>query len=384
MSRVPAILSISFRPFFILVALIAILNPIAWVLSYQGYFHIQLANVSALFWHGHEMIFGFSGAMIAGFILTASANWTSSEPYKGFSLLFLVMIWLAERLSYFFPLSQSVLLVVSNLFFPALTTMLLIKLFKFPKQKYVFIPILLIITIGKILNSWGYIFDNESVEILGREISIGVLRLIILLIAGRVLPFFTSKKIGLKIVVPPILNLLSIGSVALLILPWEIIIGGWFLSILFAVAIISNISRQCLWRPEKSVKIPILFILHIGVLFINLSLILELISLYYPEIKFSQAPLHMLMASGLGTVGIGIMSRVSLGHTGRVIVADRWIQVAYVFIVLGGLLRVFVPVLVPQLYLSSLVVSASFWSGGFMIFLLRFWFILVTPRPDGR
>jgi len=384
MSKIPAVLSISFRPFFILVAMIAIVNPIAWAFSYAGYFQMNLVNVSSLFWHGHEMIFGFFGAMIAGFILTASANWTGSEPYKGLPLLGLVLVWLLERFSYFLPLGRPSLFVLSNLFFPLLAVMLLLKLINFPKHKYVFIPILLLLMTGKLLNSWGYLFENEAFEVLGRDVATGTLRLIVLLIAGRVIPFFTSKKIGLQLSVPPILNVVSLVSVTLLIVPWEPIFGKSFVAVLLAVAVVGNTCRLFYWRPEKVIKIPILFILHIGVFFIIASLMLKILALYYAQLSFSKAPLHLLMAAGLGTVGVGIMSRVSLGHTGRVIAADSWVCLSYVLVVSGGLIRVLVPLILPSLYLSSLIVSALLWSGGFMIFFIRFWTILTTARPDGR
>ena len=96
MINLSAILSISFRPFFILAALIAVINPSLWVLSYLGYLSLPLYSVDPLFWHAHEMIFGFTGAIIAGFILTASANWTSSVPYQGNPLLFLVIFRFQE------------------------------------------------------------------------------------------------------------------------------------------------------------------------------------------------------------------------------------------------------------------------------------------------
>lgn len=384
MYKSPAILSVSFRPFFILVALIAVFNPVFWVLFYSGKIQFTLHNVSPLFWHGHEMIFGFSGAMIAGFILTASAHWTNSKPYSGMALFGLLSIWLIERLSFFLPIEKDILFGLSNLFLPVLALMVLAKLYGFAKQKYVFVPILLVLTSAKLFHSWGYLFGSDSLELLGKELATGVLRLIVLLIAGRVIPFFTSKKLDLKIVVPPWLNLLSLLSVALLIIPWEQVLSNWIAVPILALAIFSNILRQVKWRPEKTIRVPILFILHIGIAFISLNLISELLAIYFPMVGMAHVPLHILMAAGVGTVGIGIMSRVSLGHTGRVIVADRWVCLAYLLIVLGGLLRAGGPILFSSFYLNSLIMSAALWSGGFLIFLLRFFTILVTPRPDGK
>jgi uncharacterized protein involved in response to NO len=111
------VLSIGFRPFFLLAALIAIINPTIWVSLYTGSSSIFL-NVDPLFWHGHEMIFGFSGALIAGFILTASANWTKTTPYQGKALILLITFWLLERISYFFSFNDYLQFILSNTFFP--------------------------------------------------------------------------------------------------------------------------------------------------------------------------------------------------------------------------------------------------------------------------
>lgn len=383
MKRIPAILSIGFRPFFIGVALLAVINPIIWILNYGGHIEVGLQNVSLLFWHGHEMLFGFTGAMIAGFLLTASANWTNSKPYSGWALFLLVAFWFVERVSYLLPIDKIFLLILSNIFFPTLTVMLFLKLVRFPKHKYIFVPILCTLTVASVLHSWGYLFSEGPFELAGKNLAIGVIRFVVLLIAGRVIPFFTFKKIGTKVEVNPIINSVSLVSVALLVLPFNLINGGHYVqTLLFVVAAVSNSIRQAQWRPEKTIKIPILFILHIGIAFVNLSMLFSFIEVYYPLVGLFHSSLHLLMAAGVGTVGIGIMSRVSLGHTGRVIRADQWIQLSYILIVFGGAARVIVPLLFPGMLLNSFVMSALLWSGGFSLFLFRFLKILVTSRPD--
>lgn len=385
MSKMSPLLSISFRPFFILAALIATINPILWVFNYLEHLSLPLAVVDPLFWHGHEMTFGFTGALIAGFILTASANWTNSEPYQGKALLFLILLWIIERFSYFLPLDESFLFILMNLFFPALSFMLLRKLWHFPKQKYVFMPILLGLTIGKLLHSYGSLYSLDYLEISGREVAVGLIRLIILLIAGRVIPFFTRKKIeGVEIELPKWINPISLFPVVLLVFPWPENTPKTLLAVILAVAIIANISRQLMWKPLVTFKVPILYILHIGIAFINLELILELVGLFDDEVHFTQAALHLLLAGGLGVIGIGIMTRVSLGHTGRVIKADLWTKIAYLLIIIGSITRVIVPIYFSDYYVKSLHIASGMWTLGFLIFLLRYFRILIAPRPDGK
>ncbi len=377
--------SISFRPFFIMAGLIAALNPIIWVLTYLGHIEVPVLNLSSLFWHSHEMLFGFTGALIAGFLLTASANWTGSRPYQGKALVVLLLLWLVERFSYFLPLSGPALLIALNLFFPALLLMLFRKLQKFPKQKYVFIPILLGFTFSNFLHTWGNLYSEAAIADYGRDVTIGLIRFIILLIAGRVIPFFTRSKIpNTKIDIPKWLNLLSLGSVLLLSFFWDLMNPSVAYISILIIAIISNLFRQLLWHPLSTKSIPILFILHIGIGCINLELILRLIGIFDVRISHTNAALHMLLAGGLAIVAIGIMTRVSLGHTGRKIIADSWTKLSYLLIIAGALTRSIIPMVSSQHYFTSLYFAAALWCFGFLIFVLRYFVILTSERPDAR
>jgi len=159
-----ALLSISFRPFFLLAALIAVINPIVWSLVYRGDLIIALSSFDPMFWHAHEMLFGFSSAIVTGFLLTASANWTGTRPYRGVSLALLIILWMGERLVYFLPVGNIATIFMMNLFFPTLMIMLLRKLWDFPKQKYVFIPLIFMFFLSKLMHSWGYLFDISELE----------------------------------------------------------------------------------------------------------------------------------------------------------------------------------------------------------------------------
>jgi uncharacterized protein involved in response to NO len=374
--------SIGFRPFFILAAFIAMINPLLWILDYLGHFDLIL-NTSSLFWHGHEMIFGFTGALIAGFILTASSNWTGTLPYKGSFLIGLTVLWLVERISYFIPLPNTVHFILMNMFFPILTIMLGVQLWKFPKQRNVFIPILVGLTVGKLLHSGGYLFSQQALELSAKDMSLALIRLLVLLLAGRVIPFFTTKKIkGLEVNVPAWLNRLALTPLILLALPWPGSTPVLLISLLLAWALASNLLRFCLWKPHKTIKVPILFILNIGAIIILLSMLQELIGLFNDRVFITKATLHLLMAGGLGIISIGIMTRVSLGHTGRTIVADKWIQLSYISIIIGALIRSWVPIFYFEQYATSLYPAVLLWTLGFAIFLIRFVVILITPRPD--
>ena len=384
MTKIPAVLSIGFRPFFLLAALIAIINPVLWVRTYLGHHSFTMITSSA-FWHGHEMIFGFSGALIAGFILTASANWTNTTPYQGRPILVLVVSWLVERFSFFLTGHSYLVFFLMNTFFPILAFMLFLKLKNFPKQRNVFIPIILGITTGKILYCYGEFFGAELLGQQNRELSSGLIRLIILLIGGRVIPFFSRKKInGLEIEVPSWLNPVALLPIIILALPLPESTPKLVLTLLYTWAIGFGLYRFYTWKPLKTIKVPILFILHIGIAFIYLGLAYELSGLYFDQFLFSKIPLHSLMVGGLGIVGMGIITRVSLGHTGRVIEASNLTVLAYACIVVGAIFRVIIPLVWEGNYINTLYLSVGFWSFGFFLYFIEYANMLVTARPDGK
>ncbi|MDH5415595.1 MAG: NnrS family protein, partial [Flavobacteriaceae bacterium] len=347
-------LSIGFRPFFLLTAIIGAIYPLLWILMMNGSLSLSL-NTSNLFWHAHEMTFGFTGAVLAGFLFTASSNWTRSKPYQGKFLVFLICCWLIARLSFFLNLSGVINIILLNLFFPSFTLMLFLKLRKHPKQRNVFIPLLLILTCASILHSFGYHFSHYNIEVMGKDIATSLIRLLLMLMAGRLIPFFTRAKIeGLNVDVPQWLNAISLVPLLLLIIPLPDFFSDNITLVLLLWALVTNALRFILWKPLRTVRIPILFILHIGTLLILLSIGQEIIGIFNPHMHFSQATLHMLLLGGLGTIVLAFITRVSLGHTGRVIKANKWMILAFLSIVISSIFRAIIPIIFPKLYTLSL------------------------------
>lgn len=139
-----------------------------------------------------------------------------------------------------------------------------------------------------------------------------------------------------------------------------------------------------MWKPQKTLTAPMLLILHMGVGLIHLSLLVDFLSFFSSFAQETKAGLDLLLAGGLGVTAIGMMTRVSLGHTGRVIKADWPIKLAFFLVIAGALARVGIPMFAPKFFTPMLLVIASLWSGGFLIFSMRFLFILCSPRLDIR
>ena len=143
----------------------------------------------------------------------------------------------------------------------------------------------------------------------------------------------------------------------------------------------ANLARVASWGGLATRARPILWILHLGYLWVALGLLFTGLGSWVPAL--GGVALHALTVGALGTLILGMISRVSLGHTGRPLVVSRAIVVAYVLITAAALTRVGLPLIAPSLYASSLVIAAGCWVGAFGLFAVVYWRILTTPRPDG-
>lgn len=370
----------SFRIFFLLAAFIAFIYPNLWSGLYLGKFDLSL-KVDSLFWHGHEMLFGFSGALIAGFILTASANWTRTIPYSGKPLVLLSGFWLIERLSHFIELAPYLYFILVNLFYPFLIFLLARKIWDFKKHRYQFLSLLLVLTMGKLLYTWGFVFENFVIQSFGKYIAVGILRLLLLLIAGRMLPMFTRNKIKANIVIPEWIQIGSMASLCLLVIPLPeslYIMKALFLALAFSF----NAYRFFLWKPLLTIHIPIIGILNIGVLFVILNILQEFTGLFLYKAIISQSGLHTLMLGGLGMIGLGIMTRVSLGHTGNKVEVNKFMFMGYIFLFIAVLMRSIIPVFFREFYILSIPYSNLFFSLAFLIYLINNLPILIRKRLD--
>lgn len=376
--------SIAFRPFFLLTALAAFLFPTLWASYYSGHIEIDAIFFDPLSWHAHEMIFGLTGALMAGFLLTAAANWTQSKPYSGKYLILLSFCWITERILILSKLNPFYILIAAQLFFIILFFLLLFQLKNHPKQRNIFIPIFLAFCIAKYLFLYGAYSYNPEMQEAGKVMALGLIKVLILLIAGRIIPFFTQKRFShLKINIPMPIQALSVLPVLLMAIPLPLMQEGPVRIFLLIVALIFNSLRLGMFLPHKSAKEPMLAILNIGIGWMIIHFLLELTAAMNLDLFFYQASLHSFSTGVLGSFAIGMMARVSLGHTGRKIIADKSILSAFACVQIGALARVFLPLL-PVEYNSTLHISSGLWSLAFLIFLIKFTPILIRPRPDGK
>lgn len=379
-----AIFTLAFRPFFFLGALFSTIIIIVWGLTWSGIISFSPFG-GALYWHMHEMLFGFVVIIMSGFLLTAVRNWTGIETVKGMPLAVLALLWLVGRSAMAFPIVPEMLVMLLDLaFLPAVAVCLAIPIVKVKLWRNLFfVPIfLLMATLNGLMHASVQGLINISYIHLS-HLMILMVTLVMCIMGGRVFPMFTANGTQTSRV-PPIawLEKLSLGSlIAAIILMTDILPFDWLTAIILLVAGIVNFARALRWRIQVTLKTPLLWSLHLSYWSICLGLVLlGLVKLGL----FNQASLawHTLTVGGMGLMILSMISRVSLGHTGRPLAVGKIMMSAYLLMLLALLSRVFAP-LIFDAYQSPILLSAIFWASAYGMFVVVYFPVLLRPRIDG-
>jgi uncharacterized protein involved in response to NO len=376
-----------FRPFFGLAGLFAIAIVPLWLLVLHGSLRIT-SHLDPVSWHAHEMVFGFVTAVIAGFLLTAVGNWTERETATGTLLLALAALWLAGRLAMGLGavLPPAAVALADLAFLPALVVVLGRPLVA--RKNYRNFPILMIVSAIFLANLSVHL---EALGVVGAGLArraglvgVDLVLLLISVIAGRVLPMFTRNATG----VTSIRSVRSLDALALIALAALTLLdvvapSSWVAAPLSGVAGVLAACRAVTWGARHSFRQPLVWILHAGYAWLAFGLMLRGMAGLGGVLSASLAT-HALTVGAIGSLTLGMMARVALGHTGRMLVAGSPITWAFVAINLAALARVFVPLLVPGWYFASLVLAGALWVAAFAVFLVVYTPILLLPRVDGK
>jgi uncharacterized protein involved in response to NO len=381
-----ALFAKGFRPFFLLAAVWAVASVPLWLFVQSGYVRLG-AYFIPTDWHAHEMVFGFAAAVIAGFLLTAAANWTKRETATGPLLIVLCLIWIAGRAAL---LASSVLppalVAVANLaFLPALALVLGRAIVGAKSRRNYGIVVALVALFGaQLLSHVGALEGDILLQRRGTRLGVDLVLVLIAVIGGRVIPLFTRNATGATdIESDRRLDLLAIASVVAVGAADAIVLYGPILGVLAAVAAVLNALRMRRWGVQHTLREPMLWVLHAGYAFLPIGLALRALSELTPAVQPSAA-LHALTVGCIGLLTLGMMARVTLGHTGREIAASRLVTAAFVVLLVATVLRVAGPMLGPRVSTSGIHAAASAWSLAFLIYLVRLGPLLLRSRPDGK
>ena len=370
--RDAAFLQHGFRPFFLAASLWAVIGVALWLLIFSGRVEIP-TGFAPLVWHAHEMLFGFVAAAVAGFMLTAVPNWTGRRPLAGLKLLGLFLLWLAGRIA------VSISAIIGAELAAAIDLSFLIVLFAFVLREIVVsrswrnLPVVaaLVGLIGANALMHAETLGWLATAAIGERLAIGVLVLLISLIGGRIIPTFTRNwlmKRGTDAL--PILfgrfDRICILVLLLALIFWVALPDAIVTAVLLLLAGTLSLIRLLRWRGTRTLSEPLLWSLHLGFLWVPAGLLLLGASAFFPAI-LATAGLHALMAGAAASMILAVMTRATLGHTGRELQADGATAVIYGTIFVAAAMRV-AAVSLPAVYLPLLVASALLWSAAFLLF----------------
>ncbi|WP_374466249.1 NnrS family protein [Ferrovibrio sp.] len=383
-----ALFALGFRPFYLAGAAYAVLVLPLWLAVYGG--HVALQVSDALAWHGHEMLFGFGAAIIAGFLLTAVRNWTGGETPTGTPLALLVLVWLAGRVAPFL-LPAGFAAMADLAFLPVLAVALaqpifLMRVRKASQRPWLPLVVLSLLTIANLLYHAGALGLWAEGVVFGRHLALGVVAILISVIAARIVPSFTMSGAG--VFIPAALRRDRIALIVLVLaVALDLAAVLWPLPPLLlvtanAATALLHASRLQQWHSWSARRIPLLAILHIAYLWLPLAFALRAASAWSDAVTPAMAD-HALGVGAMAGLMLAMMTRSALGHTGRKLKAGPVEIGIYGAITLAALLRL-CALLHPALQWPLLLGAGLAWEAAFGLFLLRYLPILLRPRIDGK
>jgi uncharacterized protein involved in response to NO len=356
-----------------------------WLTALAGRATIP-SSFDAQAWHRHEMLFGFVGSVIAGFLLTAIPNWTGRLPIAGPPLAGLFGLWLAGRLAVLFSgtVGATVAAVIDVGFYVVLAAVAAREVTQANNRNA---PVVGLVVLFGIANGLDHVAAAGSSFIdpaLPWQLAMALVTLLITLIGGRIVPSFTRNWLAKRGNTeglpgqPSRFDLGAIGLTAFAFLAWLAAPPGWLPGSLLALAAVVQAIRLARWKGWRAVRDPLVLILHVGYMWVPIGLALLAASQLGAPVPQSAA-VHALTAGAMGTMILAVMTRASLGHTGRELSAGPTTKVIYLLVTVGTALRVAAPLDLLD-YRMGMEVAGALWIGAFVLFLFSYGPILFKPR----
>ncbi|MBF0382084.1 MAG: NnrS family protein [Magnetococcales bacterium] len=381
------ILAMGFRPLFLLAGLWSVLSIAIWLSFLTGNLDWELF-IAPTWWHGHEMLFGFVGAAAAGFMLTAAPIWSKSPPLSGKPLLNIVVAWIVGRLAIWLsPFIPPLLVAILDLGFWFLFLRASAPtLWNTGNPVHRIFPTLLaLVMVGNVLVHLESVGWTDDTAQRGIYLGIDAIIFFLVVVGGHIMPMFTREtlnKEGADLQFPLYPSLEIAGAVTMT----GVLVGNLIdyqhpvTGIMFIVAAVVQLVRFSNWHIFKTFSDPMLWSLHGGFSWLILGLFLSGLARLTDLLAISTA-LHALTVGAMGFFTLGIMSRISLIHTGHPVVANRRMTMAFFVIFLAATIRI-----LPELPLpvDGWLVAGLLWMAAFATFIHVFYKKLLNPRIDGE
>ena len=366
----PALLSYGFRPFFLLGSVYAGLEVLAWLPMFYGELSLTTA-FSALDWHVHEMLFGYVAAVIAGFLLTAIPNWTGRLPLQGGPLLVLVLVWLAGRIAV--ALSAQIGWLAATLIDVAFLASMAAAVAReiVAGKNWRNLKVVAVLALLALTNLAFHIEAHlQGVASYATRFGIGLVILLIMIVGGRIVPSFTRNWLvrqGPGRLPAPFDRFdtacMALSAASLLL--WAIQPDGRTTAAVLAAAGVANAVRLSRWAGDRTAADRLVLILHVGFAFVPIGFLLG--ALAATGSVAASSGIHAWTVGAIGTMTLAVMSRATLGHTGRPLAASTGLEAVYALIVIAALARI-AAALLPDWNTALLHVAAFGWAAAFLGF----------------
>lgn len=379
-----ALFALPFRSFFLFASLSSIIALAIWIADLSFMFRDSATGISGIVWHIHEMIFGFAVMVAVGFILTAVQTWTGRPSITGKPVAGLLALWFLIRVCFWV---NTTLAIYAAFFMQLLWWLAVISIYAklvFAAQNrrnYLFIPLLTILALTQLAMLALDLLGHSAIALHLAKTTVFLFSLLVTVVGGRVIPFFTAN--GTKS--PQVGNLEWLEKI---LLPLSAICFiAYFLSFFFPIREVSaaffillgllQLIRLSRWQGGKTLKVPLLWSLHISYLFMAIGLTLMGLSHFNIAVSASSA-IHLITIGTVGLMIFAMMSRVSLGHTGRMLQIKPLITFSFILMIASALSRV----ILAELALVQLAwyLSAALWAATAILFIANYWKILSSPR----
>jgi uncharacterized protein involved in response to NO len=380
--------ALAFRPFFLLAGAWAALALVLWVAVLVSGARLP-SRFDPLAWHIHAMLFGFVLAAIAGFMLTAIPNWTNRPAVRGAPLAALAGLWLVGRiasvLSGLMPLALAAALDVA---FPAaLCAVAAREILSARNWRNAAMPVpIAVLGIADLL----MYLERAGLGVpagLGWRLGITAAIVLISVVGGRIVPAFTRNWLKSRGVqrLPPApgrLDLVALVALHAGLAIWTFWPTAGPAGVLLLLGAVLNLWRLSRWRGLATFAEPLLAILHVGYAWVVVGAALLGASILTSAVP-PPAAIHALTAGAIGTMVIAVMTRVSLGHTGRALTADRITTAVYALVIAAAAVRIAAAFALGS-YVLLVEISGALWAAAFAVFVGRYGPMLLAPRADGR
>lgn len=373
--------AMAFRPFYALAALYGALTVVLWGFGYQG-----VPQLPGMFWHAHEMIWGYAGLVVVAFLLTAVATWTGQPPTRGAALGGLALLWLSARIAVFIPdWGSAASGVFGTLFFWCAAVCMAIPVIR-SRNKRNYVAVFALFVLGGTHAAFHFNLQPFRPDVLLSGLQAGLIMVsgFIGLIGMRIISFFTSKRLGTPQIPSPqwvAHASLWLPMSAAMMMAHHVLLPAAALFSFTAGAIFTVQSYR--WWQKAVLKEPMLWILFAGYLFTGLGLMTVGVSYIKPA--FLSAGIHLIGVGGIGVLTLGMMARTALGHTGNPIYPPpKTVPAAFWLMMAAVVVRVAAAFFAGTAYTHSIRTSAVLFAAALLLYAWQYIPWLVRPRSDGK